>query len=758
VRVEGSGGPITIIDDGWGIPHIRAGSKPDAFFGQGYVVARDRLFQIDLDRRRELGLLAASFGARFAPHDHLARLLHFRGDIDAELAAIPAEVVACAQGYVDGVNARIDEVTADPAKLPPEFGILGLTPLRWTLRDLIRLRSADMGDLDDEVRRARLAARGLLDQDNLTAPLAWGWRPVVPEGLDLSAICEADLGILAEGSGPLPFGPDVLAVHDPDAARRDRAAQGSNAWTIAPSRSASGRAILANDPHLGVGGAAPRHLAHLTAPGLDVIGGGYPGLPGIMQGHTDRFAFGRTNFHINQEDMFVLETHPDDPELYRHDGRWKRFTRVEEFIAVKDGDALTVTLRHAAQGPVIATDPSRRRATVLSSVSLRPGANMTFAIIALNLAHDWASLREAARLHVSPTNLHYADIDGNIGWQAIGHVPIRPRHDGLLPAPGEGTHDWTGILPIEQMPSSFNPPGGWIASANQMNLPADYPATDRAISFTWSPPYRYDRIAEVLDAQPRHTLADSIALQHDELSIPARTLIPLLPGEQTGTAAMAAAMLGGWDFRVGADSAPAALFEMVWIELDHAFRATVVPEGARDLIRSIDATQLLHLIAHPDSRFGPVPAAGRDALLATALAAGWERAVRVFGPDPARWRWGDAHRVTIRHPLSALPGIAAAFPAITGGRSGGDGFTVNARGYVAGQGYAVTHAASLLIVADVGAWDNSVVLNLPGQSADPRSAHYRDAYQPWLTGTMQPLPFSAAAVDAAARQVTVLEP
>ena len=268
----GLSAPIEIIDDPYGVPHIRAGSIPDAFFGQGYVVARDRLFQIDLSHRRELGRLAEAFGPEFGRHDAAARLFLFRGDLDAELARIPETILACARAYVAGINARIEEVMADPALLPLEYGILGVAPLRWELRNMVMARGAGFGSVGDEIRRARLAGMGLLELDAIMAPLRPAWELRVPEGLDAAAVSEADLGVLRLGG--LPFGalvpaPEPSPVNDHEA--------GSNAWTIGPQRSATGRPILANDPHLGIGGFGPRHVAHLSAPGLDVIGGGAPG-------------------------------------------------------------------------------------------------------------------------------------------------------------------------------------------------------------------------------------------------------------------------------------------------------------------------------------------------------------------------------------------------------------------------------------------------------------------------------------------------
>lgn len=750
--------PIEVLEDPMGIPHIRAKFKHDAFFGQGYVVARDRLFQIDLAYRRGLGRMAEAFGSRFLTHDHAARLFHYRGDIDAELRALPPDVLDCACGYVAGVNARISELEADPALLPLEYGILGLTPLRWDVRDLVRIRDGEMGNVDSEVRRAQLQARGLLDLDGLMDPLRPAWQFMVPDGLDCKAVTDADLGILTQAAKPLPFTGKELALFDRELDRIDIAAQGSNAWTVAGSRTATGRPILANDPHLAIGGSSPRHIVHLNAPGLDVIGGGEPGVPGIWQGHTDRFAFGRTNFSVDQTDLFILRTREGDPEQYWHRGEWKRFETVEEEIAVKDSPPERVVLRYSEGRPIVSHDPSRQRAVAFASVSLLPGANVRFAMIAINLAHDWASLREAFKLHVWPTNIHYADVDGNTGWHAVGFVPKRPRHDGLFPAPGDGSYDWTGILNVEEMPNIYNPEQGWFASANQMNLPPDYPYKQRIISFSWCDPFRYDRIAEILSSQPKHRLKDSIALQQDVQSLPARTLLNLLPATPSPEAAPAAALLRRWDSGIEADSAAALLYEMVMPELSSAFRELVIPPLARDLIKLVNLSEMLRLLAAPDARLGTDPPAARDALINKALAVGWNKAIQLRGPDPSQWRWGDLHQVSISHPLSDLPAIAAAFPKIDGGRSGGDHDTVMMRNVEPARNWNVSSGASYLIVADVGAWDNSRVLLLPGQSADPRSPHYRDIYQDWLTGTTRPLWFSKAAVDAHAVNRFVLNP
>lgn len=754
-RVAGTEGPIEIVDDKWGVPHIRARSKPDAFFGQGYVVARDRLFQLDLGHRRDMGRMAEAFGAEFAAHDHAERLFHFRGDLDAELANVPPEILACARGYVAGINARIDEVIADRDLLPAEYRILGALPLRWDIRDLVIERGASIDNVDDEIRRARLAAIGLLELDTLVAPLRPARTLRVPAGLDVTAISDRDLGVLKDADGALPFGVTPTPVRDP-AGGVDLGNAGSNAWTIAPQRSATGRPILANDPHLGIGGFAPRHVAHLIAPGLNVIGGGSPGLPGIMQGHTDRFAFGRTNSHNDQSDLFVLELDPSDPERYRHGGGWKRFTTIEETILVNGAPPRRVRLRFCVHGPVLLHDPARRRATSLASVRMMPGAMDGFAMIAINLARDWDGLKEAFKLHPSPTNFHYADIDGNHGWQVIGTVPIRSGgHDGLMPVPGDGRYDWKGRFGAERLPSEYNPAKGWFATANQNNLPADYPVP---LAFSFREPYRYERIVEVLEKQPRHGVADSAGLQQDVVSTPARQFAALIPGTLSPAAEPAGDMLRGWNGRLDVGSAQAALFQILWADLGKRVLDAIVPRKARELVPSIAAGELIRLMREPDARFGPDRAATRDRLFDEALAGAWTEATRLMGADPAGWRWGNLHAVRIAHPLSRLPAIAAAFPTIEGGQSPGDNYTVNARWVATGRGYRTSGGASYLQVIDVGNWDNSLYLNLPGQSADPRSPHYRDHYAPWITGEMQKLPFSDAAVDAQAHTRTLLLP
>lgn len=739
LAAKGLSGSIEIIDDRWGVPHIRAGSARDAFFGQGWVVARDRLFQLDYEYRRQQGRLSEVLGPDYVRSDTLALLGRYRGDVGAEIAAVPVDVRACVEGHVAGINARIAAVAADPALLPPEFAILGYSPLEWSLADLVAARELTPGNIDDEVRRARLSAADALWLESLIAPP----RPARPitfrDGLKVTEVGEPDLGIF--GNAPPP-------AAEPEAA-------GSNAWTIAPSRSATGRPILANDPHLSIGGFPPRHVAHLSAPGLDVIGAGAPGLAGIMQGHTDRFAFGRTNSHIDQSDLYLLDLNPVDAERYWHRGRWKTFERREVTVSPKGAAPRTVVLRWSVQGPVIAHDPARRRATALAHVSQRPGASGVFAMAAINLARDWKGLQAAFRLHPSPTNFHYADVDGHIAWRILGFAPRRMGgHDGMTPAPGDGRYDWEGLLPVEQLPGLVDPKVGWLASANQDNLPKDYKPI---LAYSFREPWRYERVVEVLEGQPRHSLTDSVALMQDVASTPARRFVSLIPDTVPDAAAPAAALLRNWDGVLAADSAAAAVYELAWADLEQRIHNIVVPARLRAWVPLFEAGAILSLLESPDKRLGPNPRGSRDLIVAMALAAGWEEAERRLGPEPALWKWGTLHDTVIRHPLARRsPMIAAAFPPIEVGGSGGDGTTVNARWLRGDLG--VAGGASYLQAIDVGGWDDSLFLNLPGQSADPKSPHYADMAQPWIEGRMLPLVFTRERVEAEAAGRVFLDP
>ena len=736
--VAGVSAPVEIVTDVKGVPHITAASIEDAFFGQGYAAARARLWQMDVSRRRGLGILAAAMGKEFVPYDHAARLMLFRGDLAAEWARYDPRVKGIAAAWVRGVNARVREVRADAALLPPEFRALDMLPEDWDADDLLRIRGTGP-NVRGEVRRAMLACRGALAADGLMQPLEPDRTLRVPEGLDPCRVMRDDLKLYELYTAPLPFGRAVRHAGNEDIDARN----GSNAWVIAPKMSATGRAILANDPHLAFSVPGPRFMTHLRAPGLDAIGAGPANRPGFQFGHNDRIAFGRTDFQIDQEDLSILSLDPARG-AYRTGTGWQAITRVRERIEVRGEAAREVEIGLTPLGPIISEQDDR--AVALRSVFLQPGGGVALEYVPVVLARNWTEYRAALETAVWGSNYMFADVDGNIGWQAAGRVPVRPRHDGLLPVPAEGDYPWDGVLPVAEMPGEFNPARGWIASANQMPFPPGFPVAERKISFEWIADDRYRRIAAVLGGQARHGLADSDALQLDVVSGRAEALLPLLDGIEAPEVAAEIALLKAWDRRMTADSPAAAVFAFWWGALQSRVHAAIVPQRVRDLVTMVHPHVQIATLLRPEPRLS---VAARDAILVDALRYAAEALRQRAGADRAGWRWGAVHALALQHSMAALlPALPS--PNVVGPASGGDGATVNARWWLNIARPQASGGALFRAVLDVGDWEASRAINAPGQSGIPGDAHYRDLADAWSAGEMFPLAYGSAAVDAVA--------
>lgn len=484
--VDGLAQPAEIRVDRWGIAHLYAASQRDAFFLQGYNAARDRLWQIDLWRKRGLGLLSRDFGAAYVAQDRAARLFLYRGDMDREWAAYGAEARGRTDAFVAGINAFVAEVRAGGQPLPPEFGIAGTQPDLWQSEDVVRIRSHSLTrNVASEVTRAQVACRAGLDADRLRQSLKPEWTTRIPDGLDPCDIPAAVLDDYRRGTASVVFDAAKLrpvAIADPIVEE----AVGSNNWVISPARTATGRPILANDPHRELGIPSLRYLVHLEAPGLSAIGAGEPALPGISIGHNGTIAFGLTIFPADQEDLFAYELDPANPDRYRYQDRWEPMTVVQERIAVRGEADRVIELRFTRHGPVLHADAGRAKAFALRSVWGEPGTSAYFGSMRYMAAKDWPSFSAALDGWGTPSeNQVYADTDGHIGWIAAGRVPVRRNWDGLLPVPGDGRYEWQGSLPADALPRALDPPSGWIATANEMNLPPDFPVAERKVGFEW---------------------------------------------------------------------------------------------------------------------------------------------------------------------------------------------------------------------------------------------------------------------------------
>jgi penicillin amidase len=724
-----------IVIDRAGIPHIYAANARDGFFLQGYAVARDRLWQIDLWRKRGLGRLSASFGPAHVAQDRAARLFLYRGDMAAEWAAYAPGAKGWTEGFVAGINAFIADVEAGRQPLPLEFTATNSRPERWQADDVVRIRSnALIRNLPDEVARARALCGGDVRFEPLRRTVEPARPVTIPKGLDPCSIPENVLDDFTLGTGDVRFdgGKVVLASLDPDVR------EGSNNWVIGPGKSATGRPILANDPHRAHGVPNLRYLSHIDTPELKIAGAGEPALPGISFGHNEDAAWAITIFAIDQQDLVV---NPKGTKL----------TEVRETIAVKGEAPREVVLKFSGDGPIIHEDPVSGRSFALRATWDRPGASAYFNATWAFQARSWSDFL-VARNHwgAPPLNLMYAGRDGDIGWAPGGFVPVRAAGDGLLPVPAGKAHRWTGLLDATLMPVKHNPAEGWIATANEMNVPAGYP---HLLGLEWADRSRITRISEVIAAKPKFGITDAMALQNDATSPMARRAVALLAGlvGRNPAEQAALALLNGWDGHEGPDSAPAALYE-IWARnhLPPAAVAAIVPAAMRPGFGRTSIGAVLPVLE--ETRL--VTPDQRSAILMDSLGSAHAEATRLLGPDPAKWRWGALHVADFK-PALAIPGRDAE-RRVGPLPIGGSGSTPMAMGPAAD--WHVASGASVRLVMDVGQWDNSMAINTPGQSGDPASPHYRDLFPRWASGNYVPFAWSRAKVLSQAERIIRVTP
>jgi penicillin amidase len=744
VTVRGLMGPVEVLRDRWGVPHIYAQSADDLFFAQGFVAAQDRLFQIDLWRRVAVGETAEVVGKRGLEADRFARLLRYRGDPDAEWASYAPDARQIATAFTRGINAYIDHVGG---RLPIEFQLLGTRPKKWRPEDCLgRMAGVVMTrNFQSEVARAELVAAVGVDRARRIAPTdparAYGPAP----GLDLAGIDRSVLSGYRAATGPLPLGPGD---------------DGSNNWAVDGTLSASGRPLLASDPHRAIALPSLRYLVHLNAPGWNVIGSGEPALPGVAIGHNERVAWGFTIVGTDQADLYVEETDPADPTRYRAGDRWEKMTVVREEVTVR-GEARPVALelRFTRHGPVLHEDARRHRAYALKWAGSEPGGAAYLASLSLDRAKDSHAFVEAlGRWKCPAENMVYADVDGHIGWVAAALTPVRKGWAGLLPVPGTGgAYEWQGFLPLGELPQEHNPAAHYVATANHNILPPGY---RHEIALEWAPAYRFTRIKQQLEAQKKFTLKGFAAMQHDNTSLPGLALGRLAGGVDMRDPALRpyAELLARWDGVLTVESRAGALYG-VWLqELLHEFYRPHVPEPVLEFVAGRGGVPvMLAALEKPDRVwFGDNPKEGRDRLLRRTFRTAVGRARELLPGDEKEWSWGRLHTTTFRHPLAALgPAYAKAFNLGPVPRPG-DAHTPNAAPYT--PKFEHTGGATYRHLLDLADWDRGLATSAPGQSGQPGSPHYADLLPLWQKGEYFPLAFSRARVEQVTCHRLRLEP
>lgn len=716
IPVSGVSEAVEIIRDRWGVPHIYARSVHDLFFAQGYITAKDRLWQIDLWRRIGTGKLSEVLGPTAIDRDRLARAVRFRGDWNAEWSSYGPDTRQIVTAFTDGINAYIRSLGG---ARPLEFRIAGYDPGLWVPEDcLSRVAGLLMThNATREVKRAEQIQKFGLPRAEKLFPLDPLIPIDIPHGLDLADITRDIVRVYEQAVGPVAFSTE----------------QGSNNWVVDGTMTVTGKPLLANDPHRPVQIPSLRKTVHLVGPGWNVIGAGEPALPGVALGHNEQIGFGFTIVGIDQQDLYVEKLNPSNPDEYRYRGLWKKVEVERQSLPVKGHTAEQIELRYTIHGPVIYEDRGRNRAYALRWVGTEPGTAGYLAGLAVARARNWDDFLEAMERYKVPSeNIVYADVAGNIGWQAAGLAPIRSNWSGVLPVPGDGEYEWSGFRRMAELPRTYNPSTHFIATANHNILPPGYRTP---VGYEWALPFRFQRIEEMLSVKKKFSIEDFERMQQDVISLPARRLQALLrnwepdPGSRESKARE---LVLQWDTALTTASAAALIYEY-WIA--QMPRAVFGSDAGKD----VDLETLLKTLE----------ARSQEKALSESLRTALDEIERAHGRDMSSWRWGNVHQILFRHPLNheAFDRGPVLRP--------GDGNSVNA---TSGAAFRQTNGASYRQILDLSNWDRSVMTNVPGESGDPESPHYSDLLDEWASGRYHPMPFSRQAVEAAADERIWLMP
>jgi penicillin amidase len=713
--------PVEVVRDKWGVPHIYAKSVDDLFFAQGYIMGQDRLWQLEMWRRQREGRLSELLGPAAFERDRQARLLMYRGPFDtSEWTSYHPEGKRIFTAWVNGLNAYMAQ---NAGNLPVEFKLTGITPRPWTPETVV-LRSATFGDASSELQLARLVARvGAREANRVRMPDPWD-ELTVPDGLDVTIIGDDVLAAMGgrgggRGRGALPK-PEIVPPYKAwlaptaGALAEDLIKEpGSNNWAIGGAKTSTGKPIVSNDPHREVTNPSLRYIVHLNAPGWNVIGAGEPPFVGVALGHNERVAWGLTITGTDQEDVFVEEVNPANPNEVKYSGRWEPLKIVREEIAIKGEAPRTIELKISRHGPVFFEDTKNHRAYALRSAMQEAGTGAYLGGLRLAQAKDCKEFLEQALYWKAPTeNLVCGDVDGNLTFQGSALTPNRNGWVGRLPVPGTGKYEWNGFR--TDLPRMVNPPKGYIATANNnVNPPGVWPP----VMFKSSNGLPFERIARVehvlntLLATKKFTIEDSQQLQHDYYSSRAAFDQDVFKGwtGKTSQVEKARASIASWDAVLRKESTEAAIY-ITW-------RGLVEPNGV-DYHRALEERR-------------PFAEAG----LVKAL----EKLAKDQGADPSQWRYGRMHERDFPHPFMKE------FDLPTVERGGGNG-AVGADG------------ASYREIMDVANWDRSVVANVPGQSGQPESPFYGNLLPLWDKGEYFPMVYSRARVDQEAAHKLTLKP
>jgi penicillin amidase len=770
IKIPGLQDKVTVLMDKWGTPNIYAQNEHDLFMTQGFIHAQNRMWQMELNRAQGNGRLSSILGKKVIDYDINLRIFGLRRVAEKTWKELDKDTRNILFAYAEGVNAYLE---LHKNNLPIEFNILHIKPAHWTPIDTLAFGNLMgyilSGNLTQEYLRANMVAKIGPDlTEQLFPPRAAGTPLIIPnEAENYKNLMKNKVSGVGKRSTNFC---DDWTVDTDDGI-------GSNDWTVHGSRTKNGKPMLANDMHLGLGLPSWWYQNGLHGGRFDCVGFSFTGVPGIIVGHNQSIAWGVTNLNPDTQDLYMEKL--DDvkhPTKYQYKGQWFKLDVIHEVLNVKGGEKVPFNIYFTKHGPILPTIMGHDvSATPLAMKSaIEDGNGLFAAAIQVNLASNWQQFRKAVSIWDNPgENFVYADVNGNIGYQCTGKVPIRRKnHNGLLPVPGwRGEYEWTGFIPFEDMPDTFNPSQGFAATANNQIIADDYPFM---LTLDWYPGFRAKRICDMLAASNKLTINDMKNIQSQVYSIPADTLCPYIlatkPDDEQEKIALQ--KIREWDHYVKAGSVGAGIYE-VW--LINMIKNTISDELGDQLTTDYlsgnyqrHASQTITLIMNllkdknhvfwdniktpqKENREDIVKKSFKDTLTFYG---------KNVGKDINQWSWGRVHTLTFKHwPLgtSGNPLLRMLFNDKTY-PYGGDHFTVSEAGFRRGSSYEVVHGPSQRMIIDLNDFNNSIWVNSSGQTENLWHPNRKDTLPLWYHNQYYRMDYSAGKVEAAKRHELLLVP
>jgi penicillin amidase len=750
IKVKGLVDKVEVLRDRWGVNHIYANNQHDLFFSQGYCAAKDRLFQFEIWRRQATGTVAEILGEHELLRDISTRLFKFRGNMDKELKHYHKNGSEIINAYVDGINAFVDEILSTPEKLPIEFKLLDILPAKWTPEVVISRHQGLLGNIEVELNTAIAVVKaGEQKVKDLLLLMPADPNLKLDAKINGQVLKKEILDVYKASHRSLVFRPEDIETN-----KNSPNAQGSNNWVVSGKKTATGLPLLANDPHRLVAVPSLRYMVHLVAPGWDVIGGGEPVIPGVSIGHNQHGAWGLTIHNTDVEDLYVYDLNPQNLSQYFYKNAWVTMQELKENIAVKGKQPVSVVLRYTVHGPVTFIDSNNKIGYAIKCAWLEPGASPYLSSLRFDQVKNWRQFRKAASYNFIPAeNMIWADKKGNIGWQVVGIAPIRKHFSGLVPIPGNGTHEWSGYLPVKKRPHIYNPAKEYLATANEYVVPPDFKHWN-TVGFLWADAYRGQRINEVLSTKNNLNISDMKLLQADYYSIPARDLIVMFReiSFNDELTKKAARMLKNWDFVLGKNSIPAGIYAMWEVNINSQADNQILNDSLKPYI-DLQLKKIITWLQNPGKNDYFKTVESRNQFLKSTFEKTVDDLKKKLGNNPNDWVYGQEKykHIEFTNAILKYAGLPATIgPLPRGGNSQTPGSTSNNENQ--------SHGASFKFIADLSNWDNSLMINAPGQSGDFTSPYYNNLFELWATDQYFPAAYSKTKVLEFVKQKSVLLP